>query len=1168
MDSKDHVAQEAAPASNSSFPTLAALLRHRCFQPDRKWPGRRAIVPVDICQAVLEVFAWAVFLSGIINMGLLYLGNSAIAFTYVSFWVCAVPVLLTLAAAVFRGVRFELRFGLVTLAELFAVTLSVLEGGMLPNIPLYAAVLLTCTSLFFGVWAGVAMTGLLVAIMAWGAWGWTHGLLPLTMTASESLRYLLDFRSPYVWLRVLPITAVFVVALLIIMFRVVRRLRETYRKADLADRLLVLEQQHRAAAEAERNQQQTLFHVLFESSSDAVIILKDGRCVSCNKKAELMYGCTQEELRGKHPGEVSPPWQPDGRGSDEVARERICAALEGRPQRFEWQHKRADGTLFDAEVSLARVEFGSELLVQVVIRDITDIKRTELALRESEERYRRIASCVPDVIWIADCSGRFVYVNEVVERMFGQTVEDSLKLSIGDTVIPEYAARVRAMFEETLAAARAPDFNRNRIRTYELPEIRKDGSMFWAEVTSSILWSADGAPAGVIGVTRDITERREAAKALKEGEERYRRIARCIPDLLWIIDNAGRITYVNESVERITGWTVEEFQKLSIEDVMVPEDAARARAIYDTAVMKAKLPGYDRNRIVLNEYRNLKKDGSTFWAEVTSAFLWTEDGQPAGLIGTTRDVTERKLAAKAIRESEERYRRIACCVPDVIWICDLSGRFLYANEAVTRLQGWTPEEFLKLTYADVMDPEGATRAMAAIKDGLKRAKAPGYEQDPVRAFEAKAFKKDGSTFWAEVSAAFLLAEDRTPTGLIGSMRDITERKQSEQEREMLQTQLIQAQKMEAIGQLAGGVAHDFNNILTAILMQLNLLENESNVPDDVRRSLKEMEGMAQRATNLTRQLLLFSRRQVLQRQVLDLNSLLGNLLKMLRRLIGENIHLEFNGSGEALWLEADPGMLEQVVMNLVVNARDAMPRGGRVMLRTYVVTLDGSTKARHPEAREGVFVCLSVADTGSGIDSATAKRIFEPFFTTKEAGKGTGLGLATVYGIAKQHGGWVEMETQLGKGSAFTIFLPACAGGVLAAEPVPGGTLPRGRGERVLLVEDEAAVRQAVSDMLERLGYQVSAASDGAEAMGLWRKELGSFDLVLSDIVMPGGISGDDFAEQVLREKRDLRVVLMSGYRPEVRIHSPDLVPRISFLQKPFSATALADVLHERLKDD
>lgn len=410
----------------------------------------------------------------------------------------------------------------------------------------------------------------------------------------------------------------------------------------------------------------------------------------------------------------------------------------------------------------------------------------------------------------------------------------------------------------------------------------------------------------------------------------------------------------------------------------------------------------------------------------------------------------------------------------------------------------------------------------------------------------------------------LCEKARRERALLGVEAVLEERTRQLRQKE---AELQQAQKLEAIGQLAGGVAHDFNNILAALLIQVELLQEESSLGPEVRAGLREVEQNTQRAAALTRQLLAFARRQIMRRQPLDLVPLLANLLSMLRRLIGEHIQLDMQGGVAAAWTFGDRCMLEQVVINLVLNARDAMPKGGRITLCADAAELDARQAAGRAEARAGRFVCLSVADTGSGMDQATLKRLFEPFFTTKELGKGTGLGLATIHGIVKQHEGWIEVESALGQGSSFRIYLPATApnDARLTLEASPHST-PEVR-ETILVVEDDASVRQVTVVSLRRSGYRVLEACNGVEALKLWQDHRNAIDLVISDVLMPAGISGVELKERFRQDKPDLPVILVSGYSTELVTQGFAAEGEIAFLQKPFSSAVLARKIRESLEN-
>ncbi len=417
------------------------------------------------------------------------------------------------------------------------------------------------------------------------------------------------------------------------------------------------------------------------------------------------------------------------------------------------------------------------------------------------------------------------------------------------------------------------------------------------------------------------------------------------------------------------------------------------------------------------------------------------------------------------------------------------------------------------------------------------------------------------------NALFMLADQLSSMAYqnVQQARLITELRRAEETIRHNEERLREAQKMEAIGQLAGGIAHDFNNILAATMLQINLLLQYPGLDNEVIEGLKELDAEANRAANLTRQLLMFSRRSVMQIQVLNINDVIDNLLKLLRRIIGEHIELQYSGKNALPFIEADAGMLEQIVINLAVNARDAMPQGGRLTITTDAVFLDESHVKNHPDRRVGLFVCLAISDTGIGMDENTIRRVFEPFFTTKEVGKGTGLGLATVYGIAKQHNGWIEVKSQPGAGSTFSVYLPVSDKPQIHYARIPKQTVNHRGAETLLLVEDASNVRNAISIALKRHGYQVYEASDGHAAIALWEKHKSEIDLLISDMIMPGGMSGIDVAYRLKQEKRSLKIIISSGYSNELICPNGMKREDFAFLSKPYSLELLLETVKEIL---
>lgn len=484
-----------------------------------------------------------------------------------------------------------------------------------------------------------------------------------------------------------------------------------------------------------------------------------------------------------------------------------------------------------------------------------------------------------------------------------------------------------------------------------------------------------------------------------------------------------------------------------------------------------------------------------------------------------------------------QYRAILDTTQDGFAVMDASGRFVEVNDGYCRMIGFSRSEMMEKAIVDVDACESAQQ----VASHVLRIRNHGWDR-----FRTRHRARDGRLLEMEVTTAWV-PETRQ---FVCFFRDITENLQ-------LQAQFLQAQKMEAVGQLAGGVAHDFNNILLAMLLQIEILQEVPGADAETRAGLRELKLGTHKAANLTRQLLLFSRKQEAERKPVSLGRIVAGLSKMLRRIMGEHIRLDLQRAEHLPPIHADPGMIEQVVMNLCVNARDAMREGGVLTLRTLVLDIGIDDTVRHPEAREGRFVCLSVGDTGIGMDETTMARIFEPFYTTKGVGKGTGLGLSTVHGIVRQHEGWVEVSSMLGHGTTFNVMLPATEDDV-AEDDGPAGDAAPGGSETILLVEDEESVRRMTSHSLERMGYSVVEAAHGREAIDVWQEQAGRFDLLLTDMVMPEGITGIQLASRFREEKPGLPVILCSGHNSEFAFRSAGPPAWVCFLRKPYPMAALA----------
>ncbi|HEV2208359.1 MAG TPA: response regulator [Verrucomicrobiae bacterium] len=619
-------------------------------------------------------------------------------------------------------------------------------------------------------------------------------------------------------------------------------------------------------------------------------------------------------------------------------------------------------------------------------------------------------------------------------------------------------------------------------------------------------------------------QRKRSEEALDASEVRYRSVVENIKEVIFQLDQFGHWTFLNPAWTAITGFEESTTMGTFFLEYLHQEDRERNRHIF-LQLLSRKLD-YCRY-----ETRFLTKDGKVRWVEVYAQMTLDHDHAVMGISGSLTDITERKLAESAI----QKLAAFPQVNPNPILEFGADGILTYFNEAARKMATTLQKDDVLL----LLPPNANPIIRECMATGQKRLR--------------EEICLNGRT----ISWSFFPIVGNQVVHCYGT--DVTDVLN-------LEAQLRHAQKLESVGQLAAGVAHDFNNILTVIQGYSEALLLQTPAQSSAVRPLKQISDAAKRAAALTRQLLLFSRKQVIQARVLDLNGVLQNLAHMLPRLLGEDIALQTGYLADLPPVEADVGMLEQIVMNLAVNARDAMPGGGTLAIETSTVEIGPEYAHQHPDARPGHFICLSVRDTGCGMDSKTLDRIFEPFFTTKEVGKGTGLGLATVYGIVKQHQGWIEVSSELGKGSTFKIYFPKAAGAAAAVVPEPASSPEPilGREETILVVEDEPVLREFVRDFLSSHSYKVLEAGSGADALRVWDEVDGAVDLLLTDMVMPEGMTGRDLATQLKKRRPGLKVIYSSGYSPETlgrNFGQNDTV----FLSKPYLPPDLARVVRQCL---
>jgi two-component system cell cycle sensor histidine kinase/response regulator CckA len=625
--------------------------------------------------------------------------------------------------------------------------------------------------------------------------------------------------------------------------------------------------------------------------------------------------------------------------------------------------------------------------------------------------------------------------------------------------------------------------------------------------------------------------RKRAEEAMRGSEARYRRLFEAAKDGVLILDaTTGDITDVNPFMAELLGYSHDEFIGKKLWEIGIFKNVVASK----TAFRELQ----DKEYIRYEDLPLARSDGRPVDVEFVSNAYWV-DGKKV-IQCNIRDIT----AHKRVEEALVRLRKAVDASGEVVFMTDREGIVTFINPEFTRLYGYTQDEVVgkvtpRILKSGAAPPEDYADFWRTI---LEKRIAKGEMVNKT---------KDGKLVTVGSSVNPILDEQGNITGFLAIQRDVTAGKQ-------LEEQFRQAQKMEAIGRLAGGVAHDFNNLLTIISGYGQLLLEALPKKDPLRVQVTEVLKASERATSLTRQLLAFGRRQVLAPRVVDLNEVIADTEKMLRRLIGEDIDLVTVPGRGLGYVKADPGQIEQVILNLALNARDAMPEGGRLTIEASSVTLDEVYADQHISVQPGPYVMLAVSDTGCGMDPETQAHLFEPFFTTKEKGKGTGLGLATVYGIVKQSGGYIWVYSEPGQGTTFKVYLPKVPEGVEASPAPPAEGVSVGGSETILLVEDDSSVRSLVHAVLEPRGYKVLVARDGDDALFLCEQHKGPIHLLLTDVVMPG-MSGRELAERLSPFHREMRVLYMSGYTDNAIVHHGVLDASVTFLQKPFSPPALAN---------
>jgi PAS domain S-box-containing protein len=890
----------------------------------------------------------------------------------------------------------------------------------------------------------------------------------------------------------------------------------------------------RHRAEEALRRREVFFRAIFENSGDvADLIDAEGVVRYVTPSVERFLGYRPDEMVGRNGLEFVHPAQRE----EVMGLMAEIAHTPGPGPVVDLQMVHRDGSvrIFEAQATNLLHDPAVNGIV-VNSRDVTDRRRAAAQVRETEERFRLLVETVEDyAIVLLDPDGRVASWNAGAARIGGYAAEEVLGHPVSLFYPREDQARgiPDGLLREALTTGRA---------RREGWRVRGDGSRFWAETALAVLRDDAGRLRFYAEVTRDLTERRRAEDELREGEALVRSVLEGVPDPIFLKDAEGRYLLINSPGAALVGRHPDEVVGRLDSDLFPPATAAAIRA-EDHAVMESRQSRTFENTVELPGGR------TTFLTHRAPRF--DAHGNVVGMLGISRDITDRRVAEEELRQQKEILQTVLDSIPLMIGFFDAQARFYYVNRYWEDALGWRVDEAGgRDVLADLaLDP----RDRAAMAEFLLRG-PDGWHDATVRVAGGGV----AETSWAAVRLA-----DGTH---IAIGQDVTDRKRAQAALRDREEQLRQAQKMEAVGRLAGGVAHDFNNLLMVVGGHAQFLLRRAAEDDPGRWSLEEIRKATERAASLTQQLLAFSRRQVLKPHVLDLNSVVQGVGRMLERLVGENVEL-VTRLGPALDpVLADATQMEQVMMNLALNARDAMPEGGVLVVETANAHLTEEDARLHSYVAPGPYVRLTVTDSGHGMDEDTLRRAFEPFFTTKPSGKGTGLGLATVYGIVKQSGGYVWASSTPGAATTFSVYLPRAV--AEAAPPAPAPAPPpereRPHSGTVLLVEDAVPVRTLASRVLSDAGYTVLEAGSGAEALEV-AAHAGPIDLLLTDVVMPG-MDGTELARRLRAQRPHVPVVFMSGYTGEEVDRRLAIEESAFFLQKPVPPDELLRGVREALE--
>lgn len=824
---------------------------------------------------------------------------------------------------------------------------------------------------------------------------------------------------------------------------------------------------------------------------------------------------------------------------DPQDRDRLIAQIQrsGSVKDFEGILKRKDGSTFVASfmTHLYLDESGTIQGTQGIIRDVTARKEAERKVMLSEERLRLAWETSPDALSISRTDdGTYVDINEGYTVLTGYDRDEVLGKSALE--LPFWADPLdRQPFVDHLK-------QHGSIRNFETRLRHKDGGKRSILISAGLMMLS-GEP-HLLAVTKDIEDLKRAESALRESEQKYRLLAENSSDVIWSTDLNLRIKYISPSVERMFGWTASEWLALNPSDYLTPPALENVSKVLREELAVQRTRGTDPNRVRTLELEQFRKDGASFWTEVTARFLYDGEGDWVGIIGATRDITER-------RKSQEELQRLSAAIQqagEAIVITEPDGTILYANPAFENTTGYPLDQVMGKTAAILKSGKHNKDFYADMWFTLKRGEVWRGR------FTNK--KRDGALYEEAATISPIKDESGHVSYYVMVGRDISSEV-------MLQRQLNQAQKMEAIGTLAGGIAHDFNNLLQAILGYSDILLMKKSPGDPDRKKLEVIQHAARDGADLVSRILTISRKAESLKRPIDLNEEILKAQKLLQRTVPRMIEIKPVLAENLQIIDGDSAQMEQILLNLAINAQHAMPEGGQVLIETSNVSLNDEYLRNHLGAKPGHYVLLAVSDTGVGMEPEVLDRIFEPFFTTKTDGEGTGLGLSMVHGIVSQHGGYIKCYSERGVGTTFKIYFPVSVGEAIP-ELAWTREMPAFGTETILLVDDDDRVREMAVQMIETGGYKVLTARSGEEALEVYLDQTEEISLVILDLIMPG-MGGNRCLEELLRSDPEVKVIVASGYSSNGLTQDEKGRGAFGFINKPYDAkhilTAIRKVL-------